>query len=808
MANYHFNTSYGHMSKSSAHASYILAENKYSYKENEIMFSDSKLPSWAKSSNEFWEAVSYYERINARGYREFRFSLPNELPVEENINLVNEFIKNTLNDNFYYTVAIHNKEVDSFEKTTQNIHCHLMFNERKIDGIERDKKQFFKRADSKNPHLGGTKKSTEFNKKEKLLELRKDMEILVNFYYEKNGFEERVSCESLETLKEKAIKENDTLKIELYDREPIHINGRILKLSDEQRSKKDKLKYEYHLLNIEKKNLKEIIYEIKLENMRQSALEKALDIDANVNLKPEPINVFDKYISNEKDIASIEKEITKNLDNLHNIELKTLFKLDKESYNVFRSKELLEKELFVMENSKIRSETFYIERGDLENKIFKYEQALDISIAELKENNFDIFESTKESLTKEFKDNINSLEINKLNFQNENKVYAEEYNKVTNDSDENYFEKNIDLNLKEYLNSVNDLRKLEANIKRTEQQLEPNRLNQTAYNKLTNGEYGKLLAKHSLCVKEIESCTLRLNTKNPEKIKYYTELKEFKEATLKEIVKEATLVKNSVDKNKLEDLKHSLEVKLNEKLIYLNDKKPNFENIVHVKKSDFINTDISKDFLINKAKEFTDLKNIKEQKIHNCNGIIARLDSYYSNEKIVELTQNRATKGQTIKLTREYDKLDKELETLKDKINNANMLSKIGLNKEKTKLESHMQELNQEYKNVIKNISKEDYNMALDSILNSKEKALHSVDKISNSFKEELKEISSNLKTVNTLKNELYPYKGLESKYQNINFNKLMDHSKTGGGGQERIESFFDELEREKIKNKSRDFEL
>ena len=90
-----------------------------------------------------------------------------------------------------------------------------------------------------------------------------------------------------------------------------------------------------------------------------------------------------------------------------------------------------------------------------------------------------------------------------------------------------------------------------------------------------------------------------------------------------------------------------------------------------------------------------------------------------------------------------------------------------------------------------------------DSILNSKEKALHSIDKISNNFKEELKEISLNLKTVNTLKNELYPYKGLESKYQNINFNKLMDHSKTGGGGQERIESFFDDLEKNKKKKRS-----
>ena len=38
-------------------------------------------------------------------------------------------------------------------------HCHLMFSERLLDGIERDPDQFFKRFNSKDPSKGGAKKT-------------------------------------------------------------------------------------------------------------------------------------------------------------------------------------------------------------------------------------------------------------------------------------------------------------------------------------------------------------------------------------------------------------------------------------------------------------------------------------------------------------------------------------------------------------------------------------------------------------------------------------------------------------------------
>lgn len=814
MANYHFNTSFGNISKTSAHASYILAKDKYSYKENEILFADSKLPPWAKNENEFWGAVCEFERANGRGYREFRFSLPNELSVDENISLVNDFIKNTLNDKFYYTVAIHNKEVNSFEKSTQNIHCHLMFNERKIDGIERTAEQFFKRANVKNPHNGGCKKSTEFNPKEKLLELRKDMEVLVNSYYEKNGFEERVTCKSLEKQKELAEQENDLLKAELYDRDPIDINGYLLKKPIDKMTKEERDKFELFNLTIKIRNLKEMAYSMKIEQQRFEAVEKSLERDKDINLKNyveyTPENVFDEYISNEKNIIDIEKEIIKNKNNLNDIELKTIFTLDKETYNVYCSKELLEKELFVMENYSIKNEIHFNKRFELEEKIFKYDTALEISISQYKESKPLEFEKQKDILTNEYEEKISVLEINKLNFQNLNNELIKNVEN-NNGYGSNSFEDNIEYNLKEYLTSKNDLKVLDSKISKIENQLINENLRDITLNKITNGKLADFENKQTLFDKEIKNCDIRINSTNDKsKIDLHLNAKELYKEKLNNLIKEFEPIYNSIDKEKYNKLKASLEIKLKNNLLNLKEERNSVNNIVAIKKSNFIKTDLTKEFL-NKNISNTEKKlESLEDKIRYCKTRIGNTREFYSNEKIIELATAKVYKGENIKLMREYDKINDFLDILEEKIKNTgtlNILLKFELNKEKKNLEQKLNEVNSKYKNLTSNMSKENFKSSIDSILLSKEKAITAIVKYETSFNKQLGNAKSELYNITSLKQELYPYKNLEAKHENINFNKLIDHARTGGGGQERIESFFDDLER-KNKKKSRDFEI
>lgn len=799
MANYHFNTSYGNVSKTSAHASYILGEGKYSYKENEIMFADSKLPSWAENENVFWEAVETYERANGRGYREFRFSLPNELSIEENICLVNDFIKDTLKDKFYYTVAIHNKEVNDFEKITQNIHCHLMFNERKIDGIERSAEQFFKRANTKEPIKGGTKKSTEFNPKEKLLELRKDMEVLVNSYYEKNGFEERVTCESLEKQKEIAEENSDLHKVEFLDRDPINIEGYLLKKPIEKMNEDERTKYDLFILNKEIRDIKLDIYNSKLQ---KENIEEPIKFQKEINEE----SIVDEYISNEKNIIEIENEILKTNRFIEKIELRTLFALDKESYNVYRNKELLEKELFVMDNYESKNEIYYENRAKLEEKIFKYDTALEISINELKEKRSEDFIRTKDVLLKESKERISTLEINKANFLNLNTNIAEQSKNFNYSLQKKSFEDSFEYNFKSFLSTKQDLFKIDSEISKVENQIET-KLKEITLNKMTNGQYIKIENQKMIYKWNISRCDDNIKYQLVKDISSEERKRNINVIKLNKLIDLSEDIYSKLEKEKYIKLRDSIEIKLKEKLINLKTEKDTLNGIVSIQKSNFIQSDITKD---NLSKLFNE-KEIEINKLDNqLNKVCKRkesIDYYYSNDRINELAYTKVLKGENLKLRDNYKSLENKLKNLEDKIQNSNIFEKFGLNKEKKSLEASLNLIKENYQNMYRKVDPDNFRNAVNDIIESKQKAFNGLNKIEASINIDLKNAKSEFFTLKELKKDLYPYKGLETKVGNINFNKLIDHSQTGGGGQEKIESFFDELEKENRKTKSRDFE-
>ncbi|WP_330112316.1 MobA/MobL family protein (plasmid) [Cetobacterium somerae] len=274
MANYHLNISYGRVGKGGPHIDYILGQNKYINKEKEIKYTNHNLPNWCKSPKEFWVAADDNERINGTVYKEIRISLPNELSHEKNIELLNEFIDTILEGKYHYSVSIHSKE-SSYKKDILNTHAHIMFSPRELDGIERNKDIFFKRSNAKSPERGGCKKNTSWNNVEKLLEIRKIWEDIQNKYLENEKSNERVSCETLEKQRAIALEKGDYLLAESLNRNPIHINGALLKKPEEKLSEDHKHKLESFKLNREIKELKDEI--LKLERLEA---EKSLKKDA------------------------------------------------------------------------------------------------------------------------------------------------------------------------------------------------------------------------------------------------------------------------------------------------------------------------------------------------------------------------------------------------------------------------------------------------------------------------------------------------------------------------------------------------
>ena len=227
MAEYRFCYKKGKLGYAKNHAAYILREENYASRKEELVYKESGNMEMfdGTSAVKFWEYADTYERANSVVYREIEVNIPNEFNHEQAKELINNFVKKELGEKFPYTYAIHESYNNSGEK---NLHCHLMFSERELDGINRELSQFFKRANSKEPEKGGAEKNRKWQEKSRLLELRKSWEIESNNLLEKYGFEARVDCRSLLDIRRELLEKEMFDEAEKYNRTPINISGKIL----------------------------------------------------------------------------------------------------------------------------------------------------------------------------------------------------------------------------------------------------------------------------------------------------------------------------------------------------------------------------------------------------------------------------------------------------------------------------------------------------------------------------------------------------------------------------------------------------
>lgn len=201
MATFHISIKSGRKGKSVDHASYIAREGKFlkKMKENDLSHADhGNLPAWSKNNPRlFWSMADKHERANGCAYREFEVALPRELNLEQQKDLLEDYIAQQISEKPYQYV-IHTPTA-SLGGVPQP-HAHLMFNDRIDDGISRDPVQFFKRFNPKNPEQGGAKKYSGGRERqalrEELVERRKGWADLTNAHLARHGHEARVDHRS------------------------------------------------------------------------------------------------------------------------------------------------------------------------------------------------------------------------------------------------------------------------------------------------------------------------------------------------------------------------------------------------------------------------------------------------------------------------------------------------------------------------------------------------------------------------------------------------------------------------------------
>ena len=303
MAIFHLSFSNGKVGKGLAHFKYIMGKDRYSYKENEVIYEKHNMPPHV-SAKDFWQSADAYERVNGRVYKEIRIALPNGFSKKENQDLLNKFLEKELGNDFYYSAVIHNK--DSSEDEIRNVHAHIMVCPRKIDGIERDIKQFFSRYNSKNIEEGGALKDPYWNKKETLTHFRESWEETLNNALEKKNWR-KVSCKSLQQQRKEALAKQDLDLVDFLDREPIQINNYTLKKDKKYYNELDIADWDNYMHNKKVRDLKEELYNL-LQKKKEQEIERS-NIFKNLKDINSAIRDFNKSDEEFKDIYSIQEDI-------------------------------------------------------------------------------------------------------------------------------------------------------------------------------------------------------------------------------------------------------------------------------------------------------------------------------------------------------------------------------------------------------------------------------------------------------------------------------------------------------------------
>ena len=214
-----------------SHADYINREGAQGEKID-CVFKSSQLPKWAKGSpQKFFSAATRYESKGNRRYKEIELSLPNELTLEQNLEIVDKFIADHLSSH-YYAYAIHEKAGELSGE--RHPHVHIMFSERLIDDVEkiseRPAYKYFRRAarplkgervasfERRREH--GAPKAPKWHDKKYLCEMRADFARIQNGVLAKNGFSIRVDHRSLKAQQSEAVEHGNDFLAKVYKRMP------------------------------------------------------------------------------------------------------------------------------------------------------------------------------------------------------------------------------------------------------------------------------------------------------------------------------------------------------------------------------------------------------------------------------------------------------------------------------------------------------------------------------------------------------------------------------------------------------------
>lgn len=722
MAIYRLNTSNGRVGSASPHANYIMGEGEYKYKQNEIIYQAHHMPN-DLTPHEFWKLADDNEPVNGRTYREFKLTLPHEFTKEENIELLNEFIKKELGNDYYYSVVIHDKE--SSEKGINNVHAHLMFSERKIDGIERKPEKFFRKFCHTNPAKGGAKKEPSWTKREKLLEIRKDWEDILNQRLEEKGIE-KVSCKSLKEQKKEAIEAGDYDKAEYCDRQPVHVPGYILK-KDVEKMELDELEQlnAYHINKEIYREAKEI-YQKFLKSKEEKEVFNELDTRID-SLNKEIHNnkyTFDNFSIAEANFNMLSREIYKTefLLQKDNLEREVIRQIAPEYDSLLLQKENLIN-IYESEKSKnidVDSDAFYKKLAEIDDKLSSLPAP----------NSLEVFETSKEKIREELEKKLENYKLNQLKFKKDlDDIKANIGSVVFNHQ---LLAKEFRSNFERTVECKYELRDLDRKLNRYNNNLNREKLHNSALNIYSKGEFNKInnlitALQNQIGILEPKvfyktGATEEIREKNKKDLEILNQkltkaLEQMKAFEEKYGTKNAQIKIAHIEENMEKKYRDLISKALLDKQLLTIELE-----LVHKR---LVNAPLNNKEVRNIMDKYSLNRNIFDSKIEKNTAIINKLNNNLKDKNLSNLTLNKLSGGIYYKIIKEYSNLSDKFKSIDKDLANIKFYEiekRISLNKDKKIIKDKLEGLEKEYNQIKSMTNSKEFNETFKNLKNSFEK--------------------------------------------------------------------------------------
>lgn len=334
-----------------SHADYINREGAQSDK-TDCVYKGSQLPKWAKgSAQKFFSAATRYEDKGNRRYKEIELSLPNELTLEQNLEIVGRFIGKHLS-NHYYAYAIHKKAGELSGE--RHPHVHIMFSERLIDDVERISERpaykYFRRAakplrgeqvasfERRREH--GAPKDKKWHDKKYLYEIREDFARIQNEVLAKNGYSIYVDHRTLKEQQETAEEVGDEFLSKLYKRVPEEYVG-ILPAQEKNETSAGVKQY--------RKNVQEKQHELFQADEQQKVAE---ELETKILVRQAEHAGLELMNSSAYKSANLEEESIRFLNQEMLVGLARIKEVKRYLIGVSRARELAEKQYLTPEERK------------------------------------------------------------------------------------------------------------------------------------------------------------------------------------------------------------------------------------------------------------------------------------------------------------------------------------------------------------------------------------------------------------------------------------------------------------------------